>query len=82
MAAVSAIAWSLVGVGASKPEGAQLASGSTAPAGTVLTSTRQGVMIRDPRLDELMAAHRQLGGAALVAPAGYLRNATFDGPGR
>jgi sigma-E factor negative regulatory protein RseA len=39
-------------------------------------------MIRDPRLDEFLAAHRQLGGAALVAPAGYLRNATFDAPGR
>ncbi|HUR87816.1 MAG TPA: sigma-E factor negative regulatory protein [Ramlibacter sp.] len=80
VAAVSAIAWSLV-ASPSRPEGAQLASG-TVPAGTVLTSTKQGVMIRDPRLDELLAAHRQLGGAALVAPAGYLRNATFDGPGR
>jgi sigma-E factor negative regulatory protein RseA len=71
----------MVGAGAPKADGTQLASG-TAPAGTVLTSTRQGMMIRDPRLDELMAAHRQLGGAALVAPAGYLRTATFDGPGR
>jgi sigma-E factor negative regulatory protein RseA len=81
VAAVSAIAWSLVGAPASKPDGEQLAS-RTAPAGTVLTSTKQGVMIRDPQLDELLAAHRQLGGAALVAPAGYLRTATFDGPGR
>jgi sigma-E factor negative regulatory protein RseA len=39
-------------------------------------------MIRDPRLDEFLAAHRQLGAATLVAPAGYLRNATFDGQGR
>jgi len=81
VAAVSAIAWSLVAAPGSKPEGAQLAS-ATPPAGTVLTSTKQGVMIRDPRLDELLAAHRQLGGATLVAPAGYLRTATFDGPGR
>jgi sigma-E factor negative regulatory protein RseA len=81
VAAVSAIAWSLVGAPASKPEGAQLAA-RTSPAGTVLASTKQGVMIRDPRLDELLAAHRQLGGTALVAPAGYLRTATFDGPGR
>ena len=81
MAAVSAIAWSLAGGSISKQEGPQLAS-TTSPAGTVLASTKQGVMIRDPRLDELLAAHRQLGGAALVAPAGYLRNATFDGPGR
>lgn len=37
------------------------------------------VMIRDPRLDELMAAHKQFGGAsALQQPAGFLRNATFQ----
>ena len=39
-------------------------------------------MLRDPRLDELLAAHRQLGGAALQMPSGFLRNATFEGPGR
>ncbi len=40
-------------------------------------------MIRDPRLDEFLAAHRQLGGAsALQMPAGFLRNATFEGPNR
>jgi sigma-E factor negative regulatory protein RseA len=81
VAAVSAIAWSLVGGAPSTAAGPQLAAG-TPPAGTVLATTKQGVMIRDPHLDELLAAHRQLGGAALVAPAGYLRNATFDGPGR
>jgi sigma-E factor negative regulatory protein RseA len=81
MAAVSALAWGLIGGTPGRPEGPQLAS-SPPPAGTVLTGTQQGVMIRDPRLDELLAAHRQLGGAALVAPAGYLRNATFDGAGR
>ncbi len=38
-------------------------------------------MIRDPRLDELLAAHRQLGNStsALQMPAGFLRNATFAG---
>jgi sigma-E factor negative regulatory protein RseA len=41
------------------------------------------VMIRDPRLDELMAAHKQFGGAsALQQPAGFLRNATFQPTGR
>ncbi len=45
--------------------------------------TSNGVMIRDPRLDELLAAHRQAGGAsALQMPSGFLRNATFDGPNR
>jgi sigma-E factor negative regulatory protein RseA len=38
-------------------------------------------MLRDPRLDELVAAHRQYHGATnLQMPAGFLRNATFDTP--
>lgn len=42
-----------------------------------------GVMIRDPQLDALLAAHRQFGGiSALQMPAGFLRNATFDGVDR
>ena len=37
------------------------------------------IMIRDPRLDELLAAHKQLGGiSALQKPAGFLRNAAFE----
>ena len=37
------------------------------------------VMIRDPQLDALLAAHRQLGGAsALQMPTGFLRNTTFE----
>jgi sigma-E factor negative regulatory protein RseA len=40
-------------------------------------------MLRDPRLDELLAAHKQYGGAsALQMPAGFLRNATFEAPQR
>jgi sigma-E factor negative regulatory protein RseA len=40
-------------------------------------------MIRDPQLDEFMAAHRQLGGASMLQmPAGLVRNATFEGPAR
>ena len=71
LAAVAAIGWTAVG-GQGKPaEQAQLASAA------------QPVMIRDPRLDELLAAHRQLGGtAALQMPAGFLRNTTFEGPAR
>ncbi|OGB31318.1 MAG: hypothetical protein A3F78_02865 [Burkholderiales bacterium RIFCSPLOWO2_12_FULL_61_40] len=42
-----------------------------------------GVMMRDPRLDELLLAHRQLAGhSALQMPAGFLRNATYEGPTR
>ena len=41
------------------------------------------VMLRDARLDELLAAHKQFGGtSALQMPAGFLRNATFATPSR
>ena len=77
-AAVAAIGWAVVGAVA-RPEQGPLA---VAP-GTVLAGSQGGVMIRDPNLDEFLAAHRQLGGAsALQTPAGFLRNATFEGPGR
>lgn len=40
-------------------------------------------MLRDPRLDELLAAHKQFGSAsALQMPAGFLRNANFEAPAR
>lgn len=39
----------------------------------------QPVMLRDPQLDALLAAHQQLGGhSALQMPSGFLRNATFE----
>lgn len=42
------------------------------------------VMLRNPQLDAMIAAHSQLGGgSALQMPSGFLRNATFDAaPGR
>lgn len=41
------------------------------------------VMVRDPRLDALLAAHQQFGGtSALQMPTGFIRNATFEGTGR
>ena len=40
-------------------------------------------MLRDPRLDQLLSAHQQLGGhSALQMPSGFLRNATYQGAGR
>lgn len=67
-------------------EGAAMASlgGAAAPAATIVTAdTSVGPMMRDPRLDELMAAHRQLGGnSALQVPTGFLRNATYEGAAR
>lgn len=54
-----------------------------APAAPVLVQTAAGQMLRDPQLEELMAAHRQLGGvSALQMPAGFVRNATFEVPAR
>lgn len=42
-----------------------------------------GGMIRDPRLDQLLRAHQQLGGhSALQMPSGFLRNATYQEAGR
>ncbi len=49
----------------------------------VAADTTAGTMLRDARLDELMAAHRQLGGhSVLQVPAGLLHNATYEGPAR
>jgi len=39
------------------------------------------VMLRDPRLDELLAAHQQVGGGSQM-PSTFLRNTTFEGPSR
>lgn len=39
------------------------------------------VMLRDPRLDQLLEAHQQAGGASQM-PSRFLRNATFDRPSR
>ena len=80
LAAFAAIGWTVAGSSAGKPEAGQMALGQ---GNTVLADGERGVMIRDARLDEFLAAHRQLGGAsALQMPAGFLRNATFEGPVR
>lgn len=55
----------------------------SAPMVAVVENEGQQVMIRDPRLDELLAAHKQFGStSALQMPAGFLRNATFATPSR
>lgn len=78
LAAISAIAWNASGllVTASAPQLAQ----APAPQQLVVASP-QGPMVRDARLEELLAAHKQLGGtSALQEPSGFLRNATFETP--
>jgi len=78
LAAVSAMAWNVSGLlgAASEPQLAQ------APlAAPVMVASPQGVVVRDARFEELLAAHRQLGAtSALQEPSGFLRNAAFDMP--
>lgn len=90
--AVSMVLVVVVGVGLWSPPTARMVAQVQAPPAvdmstpTLAANGREadaGVMIRDARLDELMAAHRQLGGhSALQVPAGFLRNATFEEPAR
>jgi sigma-E factor negative regulatory protein RseA len=97
VAAVGSVLWAMVGTpsglgglgGAqlAQQTGGQPAAVAAAPASAsgnvVAANDNVQVMIRDPRLDELLAAHKQFGGAsALQQPAGFLRNATFNPTGR
>ncbi len=78
LTAVVAIGWSAWGAAGGNPAQAELAQAAP-PAVVGGAGKAPQVMIRDPRLDELLAAHRQAGGSnALQMPAGFLRNATFE----
>jgi sigma-E factor negative regulatory protein RseA len=83
-AAVVAFSWNLVGTTATAPNGsgAQLAQNvvrETVQSTPVATQTSAGVMLRNPQLDALIAAHNQVGGSsALQMPSGFLRSATFN----
>lgn len=85
LAAVVAVTWS-VGVGGrdtalAGPQmaAASPASGPVAAVQPVVVQTAQGKVLRDVRLEQLLSEHRQFGGmSALQAPAGFLRNATYD----
>lgn len=80
VAAVAAVGWNLWGGAA--PGQPQLAVAPATPS-VLPASVEAGAMVRDPRLDQLLQAHRQLGGAtALGTSSGFLRNATFEGPAR
>ncbi len=84
--AVSALAWSTIsglGVQGAARQLAQAPRPETAPIQMVATGTPH-VMIRDARLDALLAAHKQTagGGSALHMSSGFLRNATFEGAAR
>lgn len=77
MVAVATVGWHLLSL--DRSAGGPLLAQDRAGAGQDAESP--AVMLRDPRLDELMAAHRQFGGtSALQMPSGFLRNATFGPP--
>ena len=92
LAAVMAVGWGVLRVeGAPFAQTETLASASSPltvaalpvpageAAGVVVVNTEQGKIIRDPRLEQLLAAHRQYGGASVLQmPAGFLRNATYE----
>ncbi len=68
---------------AASPAPSAVASAEPAPSTAVVVNTGQGVLIRDARLEELLAEHRQHGGmSALQMPTGFIRGATYDASGR
>lgn len=81
--AVAGLGWMLLDGRGKGDMGATLVQ-APAPvfnASAVATTAGEGVMLRDPRLDQFIQAHRQAaGGSALQVPAGFLRNATYDLP--
>lgn len=82
---VLVVGWSIVS-GTGTPQAAPQLAERVGPTDSVLQAAggeAQQRMIRDPRLDQLLAAHQQFGGtSALQMPAGFLRNATFERPAR
>lgn len=89
VAAVAAVAWN-TGAGLLAPSAApQLAQSATPQLAQarpevpqqVLVMSAQGPVVRDARLQQLLAEHKQFGGtSALQMPSGFLRNATFESP--
>ncbi len=76
MAAVAVMVWTVALPTA--VTGSQLAQGQ-ASTDSVLVASPLGFIVRDARLDEMLAAHKQVGGnSALQMPSGFLRNATFE----
>jgi sigma-E factor negative regulatory protein RseA len=79
-AAVFVFSWNFVGTTVVVPNGSgsQLAQ-SALRASPVEAQSTAGVMLRNPQLDALIAAHNQVGGSsALQMPSGFLRSATFN----
>lgn len=95
VAALAVVGWSSWSSLQSTSTGASMAALSSAPSAPVAlpaavpvlaqagNASVEPIMLRDPRLDELLAAHQQFGStSALQMPARFLRNATFEAPAR
>lgn len=89
LAVVSVIGWQTWSEGGDQRGAPQLAQVPTQAAkpeaamAQAVSLAQPPLMIRDPQLDALLAAHKQFGGtSALQVPTGFLRNATFEGAGR
>lgn len=81
VAVVGVVGWNLASPYIGAPSAAVLAQGASPQ--TIQVMTPQGMLLRDPQLDDLLAAHKQHGGAsALQTSTGFLRNATFDASAR
>ena len=87
--AVSALAWQMFS-GLETPRGLAQVTPATVPSQALVQNEPrelvavedQATMIRDPRLDALLAAHQQLGGtSAFQNPTGIVRSTTFTGTG-
>ena len=77
VAAMAALGWNLVATPVDG-QGAQLASAPGANS-SVVVATENGSVLRDPRLDALLANHQQYASrASLQTPAAFLRNASFE----
>lgn len=75
------LGWQLMGDRSAVDGAVQLAQQSRPAVMAQPQLEQEPVMIRDPRIDQLLAAHQQFGGtSALQMPAGFLRNATFERP--
>ncbi len=77
VAAVAALGWNLLG-SVNAPQGAQMAVAPASISTPVLIATGEGDVLRDPKLDALLANHQQYASRpSLQTPAEFLRNASF-----
>jgi len=83
LTAMAVLGWHLGSINTTESVRLVAVPGGSVTARAATPEAEPAVMLRDPSLDALLAAHRQFGGtSALQMPAGFLRNATFEPPAR